>query len=171
MITAAKERGVKVSTKNNLDCQTFEELRMRWRDWVPMEEPNLRKDFFHVAVGYFDLRKGWVEELEERYMLEKGLEYKKTEDEETTEITGSQKRKRKPTPFIQRILNTVKAQICVKDLFSHAKKTHGMHITSSIVGGPKNFRRTPGQYDERFLHYYNKNAAKCGKKNLTNHSS
>ena len=57
-------------------------------------------------------------------MLEKGLEYKKTEDEETTEITGSQKRKRKPTPFIQRILNTVKAQICVKDLFSHAKKTH-----------------------------------------------
>lgn len=70
MIEAARERGIMVSRNRNENCQTFEELRIQWRDWIPMKEPSLQKQFFHIAAVYFDSKKGWAEKMEEDYMRE-----------------------------------------------------------------------------------------------------
>ena len=148
MLEVSQKRNVTSRYKKDGKCMLFLELRHRWRDWKPEEEPELRKDFFHIAVGHFDLYKGWADELEEKFMEEHGLAY---EVEQYQEDSASHRKKRKAEPFVKRIIHKCRVDAVI-ELFYFGKSTHGWYINSTNKGGPQGFRRLAGKYDDAFIH-------------------
>ena len=170
MLDVAQKRKVTSTYKKDGGCMLFPELRDRWREWKPEKEPELRKDFFHIAVGHFDLHEGWAEELEEQYMEEHGIAY---EVEPCENMSAEERKTRKPAGFVQRLINTSKVDV-VKLLFKLGREqTHGWYINSTNREGPRGFRRKPGKYSDVFVHndMGRTKDGKCNRKHKTHHQT
>ena len=149
MLAAAKERKILRKRNKHGLCETFKDLQIRWGNWKPKEEPNLRKDFFHVAIGCFDGDKDWDTRLEREFMSKCNYEYEIEEEVE-------KKKYHKPkATFILDLVHKQKTQYA-KTLFFKAKKTHQLYLcrTGTTRGSDNVVRRKKGVYSDNLLRSY-----------------
>lgn len=161
MVNAAKERRILRRRDQHGLCNTFDELKNRWKKWVPVEEPELCKDFFYVAIGYFDEHKDWDTKLEQEFMSENNYEY-----EVETEVKKC-KGQRVKAPCILDLIRKRKSYYA-KLLFHGAKTTHKLYLSTSGTDKESkgDFRRKKGVYNENLLRVHGKKGCPANIGNL-----
>ena len=151
MTIAATEKNVVRRRGEHGLCTTYQELKDRWTKWDVKGEPNLRKDHFHVAIGYFDINVGWDTQIEQEFMSTYGFEYESEKEEKKS------KHNRPKATFILDLIRKQKTQL-VKLLFAGSKKTHNLHINRSgnTKGIGKVIKRKRGMHSDNLLRVHGK---------------
>ena len=150
MLDAAKEKRILRRRNEHGLCETYKDLQTRWASWNPKEEPNLRMDFFHVAIGCFDADNEWDAKMEHDFMSKSNFEYETEE-----EVTEKKKGHKPKATFLLDLIRKQKTHYA-KTLFLKAKHTHQMYLsrTGTTKGSDVVVRRKKGVYSDNLLRSY-----------------